>query len=113
MGMQVDRRGDVAVITADGQLKLPHGDAELRRAFHGLFQEGATRFVLDLRQVTALDSACLGEILANHKHALDVQGSVHVVLTPDSRIHEFFTSARLDRVFNLYTDARRAVTGFS
>lgn len=112
MDLRVSRQGEVAVVAAEGELKLGHGDTALNRTFETLFGQGVSRFVLDLRDVTVLDSASLGEILACHKKALDLNGRIHLVLTPDGRIHEFFKTAHLHRVFKLYTDEASAVAGF-
>ena len=80
--------------------------------YEKLLEDGFTRFVLDLRDVATMDSACLGEVLACHKQAVDVQGRIHIVLKRDGRIHEFFATTHLDRVFSLYEEVDSAVEAF-
>jgi len=100
----------VTVLTLEGALGIGKGDAELRQRFRDLLDSGARAVVLDLRGVTSVDSAGLGEIVACHKRAAELGARLGVVVDPASRIHDFFQAAQLARVFEMYDDPDQAVT---
>jgi len=103
------RRDAVTVLTLDGALSIGGGDAELRQRFRNLLDAGERAFVLDLRGVTTVDSAGLGEIVACYKRAAEVGARLTVVVERASRIHDFFQAAQLARVFLMFEDPDQAV----
>ena len=81
---------------------------ELRGAFCELLDAGARAIVLDLRGVETVDSAGLGEIVACHKRAGEAGARVVLVVESKSRIHEFFQTAHLARVFEVFDEPDEA-----
>ena len=112
MDLEVVTQGDVSVLRFSGKMTIGVGDVMLREEFDLLLKSGRRFFVFDLRSLSAMDSAGLGEIIACHKIARDHGGGVRIVVDEPSRIGEFFVMAHLTRVFELFADDRSAVTGF-
>jgi anti-anti-sigma factor len=112
MNLEVVTQGDVSVLRFSGKMTIDVGDVMLREKFGELLTAGHRFFVFDLRELTTMDSAGLGEIIACHKSARDRSGSIRIVLDEPSRIGEFFSTAHLNRVFELFADDRAAVTDF-
>ena len=112
MDLEVVTQGDVSVLKFSGKMTIDGGDVKLRGAFGELLQSGQRYFVFDLRALSSMDSAGLGEIIACHKTAREHGGGVRIVLDEPSRISEFFSTAHLNRVFELFADDHSAVTGF-
>lgn len=112
MEIKIASRDGVSVLTFSGKMTIDVGDVMLREMFGELLNGGHRFFVFDLRGLTTLDSAGLGEIIACHKVSRERGGSVRIVLEEPSRIGEFFSAAHLNRVFELFADDRSAVTGF-
>ena len=112
--VETTRRGAVTLLALAGSLSIGGGDAELRRAFREVLDGGSRALVLDLRDVTSTDSAGLGEIVACHKLASASGASFGVVIGPSSKIHGFFRTAQLGRVFEIFDgpdEAVRALAG--
>lgn len=103
------RRRDVTVLTLVGRLGIGGGDLELRSAFRERLAAGERAIVLELRGVETVDSAGLGEIVACHKRAGEVDARVVLVVQSTSRIHEFFQTAHLARVFEVFDELDEAV----
>lgn len=113
MKLERGRRGAVSLLTLSGKLSIGGGDTELRRSFRELLDAGERLFVLDLRGVTAVDSAGLGEIVACHKRAHALGGRIGLVIEKSSRIHEFFQTAQLARVFELFEGLDQAISALT
>jgi anti-anti-sigma factor len=112
MDLKVVGRGDVSVLKLSGKMTIDVGDVMLRRTFDELLKGGHSFFVFDLRSLSTMDSAGLGEIIACHKIAREHGGEVRIVLDEPSRISEFFSTAHLNRVFELFADDHSALAGF-
>ncbi len=85
---------------------------DLGKVLAGLFERGATRIVLDMRDVNFVDSAGLGELVASKKRALERGGDVKI-LQPARRVRDLLTLTRLDQVFAIHDDEAEAVRAFS
>jgi anti-sigma B factor antagonist len=58
------RAGDVTLLALSGRLVFDDGDAVLRARIADLTAEGRLKIVLDLRQVSSIDSCGVGELVA-------------------------------------------------
>jgi anti-sigma B factor antagonist len=112
MEIKVASQDGISVLTFTGKMTIDIGDVMLRETFGELLNGGQRFFVFDLRGLTALDSAGLGEIIACHKISRERGGGVRIVLDEPSRIGDFFSAAHLNRVFELFADQQSAVTDF-
>jgi anti-sigma B factor antagonist len=57
---------DVIVVDASGRLTLGEGTSSLRTKIRELVQGGSRRIVLNMADVTYMDSSGLGELIAAH-----------------------------------------------
>ena len=57
-------RGDVAVLVLKGALDHGAGDRYLERAISDLEKQGCVRVVIDLKEVSRMDTTCLGLLIA-------------------------------------------------
>jgi anti-sigma B factor antagonist len=80
--MQVDverfGRGEYGVATVRGEVDIAGVD-ELREALHHLIDSGSRHLVLDLDQVTFIDSTGLGVLVGACRRAQSRDGSLSVV----------------------------------
>lgn len=94
--------GAQATITVVGDLDAFTASI-LRDRLQSAIADGAQRFVLDLRQVTFIESVALGVIIAAHKHLGSVDKSLCVVLDPrQGSIRKVFRVTGLDGVFPIH-----------
>ena len=64
MHVEIRKAGDVVIVDLKGKLTAGLGDQILRDTIDALLAEGWTKVVLNLSDVTTLDSAGLGELVA-------------------------------------------------
>jgi anti-sigma B factor antagonist len=76
-----------------------------------LFDRGQLRIILDLRHVTFIDSAGLGELVASKKRALERGGDIKI-LQPAKRVRELLVMTLLTRVFEIHEDEAKAIGSF-
>lgn len=106
------RRGDVLVLEMAGKLALGAGDAEAKEAIRSALDQGEEKILLDLAQITMLDSCGVGELVANHTSALRRGAAMKICgLTP--RVAEVLRITRLVGVLDLYKDEGEAVRSFA
>lgn len=90
-----DRRGDAAVVTVAGEVDA-HTASEVRAAVEAAIGPQA-RVVVDLTDVTFLDSTGLGVFVTALKHLREQQGTLDLVIT-SPRVLKVFELTGLDVV---------------
>jgi anti-sigma B factor antagonist len=106
----VRHKGDVAVIDLSGRLVLGEAHRTLQEAILELILEGRRKIVLNLMDVSHLDSAGLGEMCAACASVTNSGGEVRLV-TP-VRIHDQMEVTKLSTVFADYPDEAAAADSF-
>ena len=104
--------GRVRVLTCSGRLVRDSGDDELVRACDAVLASG-TYVVLDLHEVSWLDSSGVGAIVSCAKHAAERGAVVKVVLPPDGPARRVFLVCQLDRALETFPDAAAAAASFA
>ena len=80
------RIGDVTVLQLSGRIVLGDGAAELRSRMNDLVDEARLKFLLDLRNVTYIDSFGVGVIAAKYVSVRRKGGDVKLLqLSPRSQ----------------------------
>jgi anti-sigma B factor antagonist len=105
------RVDDVTILELDGRLVLEEGEIPLRDSVDRLVAEGRNRIVLDLRQVTRLDSAGIGMLVCKYMTALRRGGALKL-LHPTMKAEELLHITRLSTVFEVFESEADAVSSF-
>jgi len=103
MSMKTRVLGPVQVVRLDGALDSV-SSGEARSELGSMVRGGATRLVIDMGNVSRIDSSGLGALVTTLKAVRDRGGElVLCALTPSVRAVVELT--RLHRVFDIYDDA--------
>jgi anti-sigma B factor antagonist len=89
--------GAATVLELSGRLVLGEGDEPLKGKVKDLMQQGATHVMLNMTEVTYIDSAGLGALVGVSLSARH-QGRVITLVNPSKRLIELLTTARLHNV---------------
>lgn len=111
--MQIAQRtvGNVMVVDVQGQIRLGEGDVLLRDKLQSLIHQGYKNLVLNLADVSYVDSAGLGEIAHSYATATRQGGTLKLAgLT--KRIHDLLAITRLLLVFETFDTDAEAVESF-
>ena len=96
----------VVVLNPEGPLTLGKGTDDLRRIVEQHLKDGRNCIILDLRQVSYMDTSGLGELVRCVKRVGESSG--RMVLVPGEANHSFLERFRLDMVFDLQPDLPEA-----
>jgi anti-sigma B factor antagonist len=102
----------VTLLTLEGQIGLGEEVNSLRDKVKRLVADGKNKVVLDMGQVTQIDSAGLGALVGLHK-SLTSQGSVLRLCSLRPNVRETLQITRLLPVFSVSASAEEAVRNFS
>jgi anti-sigma B factor antagonist len=110
MDLQVETRheGEVAVIAAVGEVDV-FTAPDLDAALGAELSDGMSRLVIDLSEVSFLDSTGLGVLVKGLKGAREAGGWLHLVVTSD-RIRRIFDITGLDASMPLFDTVDAALT---
>ena len=109
LGLEVERSGDVAVVTVRGDLDLASAP-RLRTLALDEMLAGSRRLVLDLRTLEFVDSVGLGMIVAILKRARSLGGDVAIVVGTD-RIRRPLELSGVAAIVAVHDDVAAAVAG--
>ena len=104
--------GDVTILELDGRLVLYEGEADLKAVINDLVSRGQTKIILDLKNVTYIDSAGVGIIIAKYVSVRRAGGDVKL-LNLTRRSTRVMTITRLLEVFETFDSEKEAVDSFT
>ena len=109
----VERRiGDVTILQLIGRLELEDGDVVLRDAVNRLVEFGRLKLVLDMKDVTRLDSAGIGMLVSKLLTVRRAGGTIKI-LHPTERTNHLMNITKLTTVFEIFTNEDAAVRSFT
>lgn len=101
----------VTLIDLSGRIALGEGTVELRGMLKTLLEHGYSRIVLNLADVTYMDSAGTGELIHAHRRALDRGGEIKLAHVSE-KIQGLLQLTKLYTVFDVFDDKVEAVAAF-
>ncbi|WP_435748128.1 STAS domain-containing protein [Nocardioides sp. SYSU DS0663] len=107
--LSVSREGDWAVVQARGEIDLATVGA-FRTALQDLMVEGAVQVAVDLSGVSFIDSSALGALVAAHRRARGLGGSL-AIAGPQPPVARILELTGLDRVLRTHPTVRAVVEG--
>jgi anti-sigma B factor antagonist len=109
--IEVRNRGDVKVIKLTGRLTLGDAVDSLRGTFDDLAGTGANQYVLDLEQVSMLDSSGIGLLVMYLTNTKQRGGSLKL-LNPSQFSIRTLKMIGLLKLFEVFEDPEAAVASF-
>ena len=103
---------EVIVVDASGRLTLGEGTSTLRTKIRELIEGGSRRIVLNMADVSYIDSSGLGELIAAHTTITTAGGEIKL-LNLARRVHDLLKITKLYTVFETFEDEASAVGSFS
>jgi anti-sigma B factor antagonist len=106
------RIGDVTLLELKGRLVFADGDSLLRAHINELVDGGRLKIILDLKDITYIDSCGVGVLIAKFVSVRRKGGDVRL-LTLSPRSHHVMKISGLLTVFETFTSENDAVASFS
>ena len=103
---------DVIVIDLSGRVTMGEPCKAIRDEIHDQLGQGARKILVNLGEVTYIDSAGLGELTSAYTSVKNRDGALKLVnLT--KRVHDLMQITKLYTVFEVHDDEAAAVRSFS
>jgi anti-sigma B factor antagonist len=104
--------GGVDIVDTSGKLTLGEGTSSLRTTIRELVAGGSRKIVLNLADVTYIDSSGLGELIGAHTSVINAGGEMKL-LNLAKRVHDLLKLTKLYTVFEVFEDEAAAIASFS
>jgi anti-sigma B factor antagonist len=104
--------GVVTIVDLSGLLRLGESSAVLRTAIHELMDKQRKKIVLNFRDVTEMDSAGIGELVAAYSTVKARNGRLKL-LNPPQKVCDMLKLTQLLKVLEVYADEESAVRSFN
>jgi len=103
--------GGVSVVALNGRIVLGEESTALRERVKSLLGAGQKRIVLDMSNVTYIDSAGLGILVAAHVTAKNQGAALHLS-NLGNKFHDVLQLTRLLTVFSVFDTEAAAIKSF-
>jgi anti-sigma B factor antagonist len=104
--------GDVTVMDAAGRITLGEGASAFRNAIRDLVANGKKKVLLNLGEVSYIDSSGIGELVSGFTTVTNSGGQLKLVGL-SKRVKDLLQITKLYTVFEVFDDETEAVRSFS
>jgi anti-sigma B factor antagonist len=101
----------VTIMSCSGTITLGESTSRFRNTLRELLKEGSRKLLLDLGEVTYLDSTGIGELVGAYTSAHNVQAQIKLARLP-KKIYDLLQITKLVTVFEIFDDEAEAVRSF-
>ena len=110
MGITVRTVGKCRVLDCSGNLILGTATEGLRKAIHQAVQDDTSKVVVNLGDVSRIDSSGLGELMNGYLHVKNHGGKL-VLLRATNKIQRLIELTKTAVLFEFFDDEQKALEG--
>jgi anti-sigma B factor antagonist len=103
--------GSVTIVDLSGQIKLGEGSSVLRDTVKDLLAKGQKKILLNLGDISYIDSSGIGELVAAYTSVRNQDGEMKL-LHLTKKIHDVLQITKLYTVFHVLDDEAAAIAAF-
>lgn len=103
---------DIVVVDMTGRLAAGEAVLLLRNTVRRFVEDGTTKFVLNLGEVTHIDSSGLGELITTYTTIRNRKGDVKLARLT-ARVKDLLQLTKLVTVFDSYDDEQKAIAALA
>jgi anti-sigma B factor antagonist len=103
---------DVTILDIKGTVTIGVHADRLRDKVRSLLQQGTKHILLNLAEISYIDSAGLGELISAHAAATRQSGALKLLNTT-KRVANLLVITKLATVFETFDDERQAIESFN
>jgi anti-sigma B factor antagonist len=101
----------VTVVDVSGRITLGEGCTQLREIIRGDLSKGRKNILINLADVTYIDSSGIGELVSAFT-AVSNQGGQLKLLKLTKKVHDLLQITKLYTVFDVHDDEAKAIASF-
>ena len=103
--------GDVIVIDAQGRITLGEGSSTFRDSIRDLVTSGNKKLLLNLADVSYIDSSGIGEMVSSYTTVTNAGGQMKL-LNLTKRVQDLLQITKLYTIFECFDDEAKAAVSF-
>jgi anti-sigma B factor antagonist len=113
MSMKVTTRqvDGVMVLDLSGRITLGEGSVTLRDAIHDSLGKGSKKILLNLGNISYIDSSGIGELVSAFTSVKNAGGDLKL-LNLTKKVHDLLQITKLYTVFDIWDNETSAITAF-
>lgn len=104
--------GDATVVDVAGRITLGEGSSALRDSLRDLVSKGHKKILLNLGEVSYIDSSGIGELVSGFTTVTNSGGQLKL-LNLNKRVRDLLQITKLYTVFDVHDDEAAAIRSFS
>ena len=114
MSFEIEERqsGAVTILELTGKLTIDHDAQRLKDKINSLILQGRTKVVLNMGEVSYIDSGGLGQLVASYTSLSKAAGGLKLV-NVNKRNHDLLSITRLVTIFETFDSEEEAVKSFA
>ena len=112
MNVNVRQAGDVTILDLKGKITIGSGDVALRQAIQEVMGSGANKVLINMADVTTIDSSGIGELVSAYTTATNRGARLKLINLP-AKVTDILTITQLITVFDVYDSEAEGVSSFS
>lgn len=112
LDIQTRDEGDVTVLILTGQITLDDGDLAFRKRVHELLDQGRVKLVVDIANVTYIDSAGVGMLAGKLKTVREKGGDLKLARI-SGKSQRLLGMMKLLLAFETFEDEASAIKSFA
>ena len=101
----------LTILDLKGKIILGEGSVTLRDAIRNLISNGSKSILVNLGEVTYMDSSGLGELVGAYTSATN-QGASLKLLNLTKKVHDLLQITKLYTVFDIYDNEEGAIASY-
>jgi anti-sigma B factor antagonist len=101
----------VTIVDVSGRITLGEGCTQLRELIRGQLGKGNKHVLLNLGDVTYIDSSGIGELVSSYTAAANQGGSLKL-LNLTKKVQDLLQITKLYTIFDVHDDEAKAITSF-
>ncbi len=110
--MHTRTESGVLIIDLNGRITIGEGSVSIRDEVRQALEEGFRKILLNLGDVSYIDSAGLGELISAYTSVKNRNGELKL-LNLTKRVHDLMQITKLYTVFDVYDDEGKAIARFA
>ena len=111
MRVSTRQKGDVTIVDLNGKITIGAGDIALRNAVHQAIDSGTKNVLINLHEVSTIDSSGVGELVSAYTTATNRGIRLKLINLPD-KVADILTITQLITVFDVYDSDEEAIAAF-
>jgi len=112
--MEVKKRekGGATILDLKGRITIGAGEIALRNAVQDAISAGAKKVILNMKDVTTIDSSGVGELVSAYTTSMNRGAQLKLANLP-SKVQDILVITQLITVFDVFDSEDEAIASFS